>query len=101
MDKQAEPAAGKRLSVARPDAKRPTPRQLIYTVLEEGQTEGGPSRVVEIALIIVIVSNVVMVILETVPSIYGPYGGFFRAFEIFTVCVFATEYAVQRNAGRS
>ena len=95
MDKQAEPAAGKRLSGARPDARRPTPRQLVYTVLEEGQTEGGPSRVIEIALIIVIVSNVVMVILETVPSIYRAYGGFFRAFEIFAVVVFATEYVVR------
>ncbi len=95
MDQQTEPARATRLSAARPDAKRPTLRQRAYIILEEGQTEGGPSRVIEIVLIVLILSNVAMVVLETVPSIYGPYRGFFRAFELFTVCAFATEYAVR------
>ena len=95
MDQQTEPARATRLSAARPNAKRPTLRQRAYIVLEEGQSEGGPSRVIEIVLIALILSNVAMVILETVPSIYGPYRWYFRTFEIFTVCAFATEYAAR------
>ncbi|MEO8926754.1 MAG: cyclic nucleotide-gated ion channel [Caulobacteraceae bacterium] len=95
MDQQAEPASNRRPSATPRDAKRPTLRQLVYAILEEGQTEGGASRVVEYLLIVLIVSNVVMVILETVPTIYGPYRWFFQAFEEFTVFAFAAEYAVR------
>ncbi|MGI8841523.1 MAG: cyclic nucleotide-gated ion channel [Caulobacteraceae bacterium] len=94
MDQQAE-AAGRRIPAARAAPARPTARQRAYLILEEGQADGGPSRVVELALITLIVTNVVMVILETVPSIYGPYRDYFRGFELFTVCAFATEYAVR------
>jgi voltage-gated potassium channel len=95
MDQQAAPAPGKRITVTKADGKRPTLRQLAYLILEEGQTEGGWSRVVEFALIALIVSNVIMVILETVPQIYGRYHWWFGAFEIFTVYAFATEYAIR------
>jgi voltage-gated potassium channel len=95
MDQQAAPAPGKRIIVTKKDGKRPTLRQLAYLILEEGQTEDGWSRVVEFALIALIVSNVIMVILETVSQIYGRYHWWFGAFEIFTVYAFATEYAVR------
>lgn len=95
MDQQAEPGRGGRRMVTKEDAKRPSLRQLIYIVLEEGQTEGGPSRIVEPALIVLILSNVAAVILETVPDIYRPYQAYFQAFEILTVYAFAAEYAVR------
>ncbi|MGI9170039.1 MAG: cyclic nucleotide-gated ion channel [Caulobacteraceae bacterium] len=95
MDQQAEPTPGSRLSVNPKAAARPSLRQLVYIILEEGQTEGGPSRIVELALIVLILSNVAAVILETVPDIYRPYQGYFQAFEIFTVYAFAAEYAVR------
>ena len=95
MDQQAEPAPSKRMMVTKKDGKRPSLRQLTYTILEEGQTEGGWSRVVELALIILIVSNVIMVIMETVPEIYGKYHWYFGAFEAFTVYAFAIEWAAR------
>jgi voltage-gated potassium channel len=71
---------------------RPTVRQWAYTILEEGQTEGGISRAVEYVLIALIVSNTLAVILETVPALYNGYRTFFSAFEQFTVYAFAVEY---------
>jgi voltage-gated potassium channel len=95
MDQQADPAPNERMMVAKKDGKRPTLRQMAYVILEEGQTEGGWSRVVEFALIILIVSNVIMVIMETVPEVYSKYHWFFQGFEVFTVYAFAIEYAVR------
>jgi voltage-gated potassium channel len=74
---------------------RQTVRQIIYTVLEEGQTESGASRFVEIALIVIITTNVLAVILETVPSIYNPNKWLFSTFETFTVYAFAFEYILR------
>ena len=50
---------------------------------------------VEIALITLIVSNVAMVILETVPSIHARYAAWFSGFETFTVYTFAFEYLLR------
>ncbi len=91
MDQKAENQAGKR--VARPKAEHhASARQWAYLILEEGQTEGGVSRFVEMLLIALIVSNTVAVILETVPSLYNDYRVFFSAFEQITVYIFAIEY---------
>jgi len=48
-----------------------------------------------VALILLITSNVLMVILETVPSIYNPNKLFFSTFETFTVSAFAIEYLIR------
>ncbi len=95
MDQQAEPARGRRLSVIPKDGRPQTLRQLCHTILEEGQTEGGLSRVVELFLIVLIVSNVAAVIIETVPSIYARYHWYFGAFEEITVYAFAIEYVIR------
>ncbi|MEI9930991.1 MAG: hypothetical protein WDM89_10670 [Rhizomicrobium sp.] len=71
---------------------RNTPRQWAYLILEEGQTEGGISRFVEMLLIALIVSNTIAVILETVPELYNNYRAFFSTFEQVTVYIFAVEY---------
>jgi voltage-gated potassium channel len=95
MEKEAAPARGRRLIVDNRNAERPSLRQMIYIVLEEGQTQGGWSRVVEIILILLITSNVIMVILETVPAIYNPNKWIFSDFETFTVYTFAIEYCIR------
>ncbi|MDQ2859568.1 MAG: cyclic nucleotide-gated ion channel/potassium channel family protein [Pseudomonadota bacterium] len=95
MDQQAEPASDRRHSAAKKDAKRPTLRQRVHVTLEEGQAEGGLSHVVEYFLIVLIITNVVAIILETVPKLYARYHGFFSTFELFTVIVFAIEYALR------
>ena len=95
MDKETAPSPSRRLLVGDHDGARSSLRQMIYIVLEEGQTQGGVSQIVEIALIILIISNVIMVILETVPSVYNPYKDLFIGFEDFTVYAFASEYLIR------
>src|ERR1700754_4173152 len=91
MDQNVETPNGRR--IARPKTEhRNTLRQWAYLILEEGQTEGGVSRVVEMLLIALIVSNTLAVILETVPDLYNNYRPFFSAFEQITVYIFAVEY---------
>ncbi|HTT85320.1 MAG TPA: ion transporter, partial [Rhizomicrobium sp.] len=91
MSLEPETQAGGR--VARPRVEhRNTLRQWTYLILEEGQTEGGISRVLEMFLIALIVSNTIAVILETVPELYNGYRAYFTAFEQVTVYIFAAEY---------
>ena len=90
MQQENDTQSSKRL--ARKAEHRPTMRQWAYLILEEGQTEGGISRVVEMFLICLIVSNTIAVILETVPELYNRYRAFFTAFEQVTVYIFAVEY---------
>ena len=95
MNESGTPAVRKRLIAGDRGDGRQTLRQIIYSVLEEGQTETGASRIVEIALIVIIMTNVVAVVLETVPSIYNPNKALFGAFETFTVYTFAIEYLLR------
>ena len=95
MDNRTTPTGGGRLLISTRDGGRPSLRQMVYAVLEEGQTQGGVSQIVEIVLILLISSNVLAVILETVPEIYQPNKVFFSAFETFTVYTFAVEYIVR------
>jgi len=94
MDNEAA-ASGRRLSVHVKDRDGQSLRQWVHNVLEEGQTDEGVGRFVEFALIILITTNVLAVILETVPSIYGPNRAFFSGFETFTVYAFAIEYMIR------
>jgi voltage-gated potassium channel len=73
----------------------PTLRQSTYTVLEEGQVESLASRVVEGALIGLIVANVAAVALETVSLIYQRYHGSFHAFELLSIAAYTIEYSVR------
>lgn len=91
MDQKAENQPGKRVALPKVE-HHATFRQWAYLILEEGQTEGGVSRVVEMLLIGLIVSNTVAVILETVPALYNNYRWAFSAFEQITVYIFAVEY---------
>ena len=70
-------------------------RQSTYAILEEGQLEGWGSRLVEGALITLIVANVAAVALETVPAIYQHFRGFFRGFELFSIGAYTIEYATR------
>jgi voltage-gated potassium channel len=74
---------------------RRTARELVHTILEEGDTESRLGIAVEIALLTLILSNVAAIVLETVPDIYRPNRALFNGFETFTVGVFALEYAAR------
>jgi voltage-gated potassium channel len=74
------------------DGERPTFRQWTHTVLEEGQIDTLPGRVVEALLVVLIIANVTAVALETIPSVYGKFGALFSAFEQFSLFAYALEY---------
>jgi voltage-gated potassium channel len=50
---------------------------------------------VHVFLFVLILASVVVVILETVQSIYAPNEALFRAFDVFTVGVFTVEYVAR------
>lgn len=50
---------------------------------------------VDVSLLVLILMSVVVVVLETVESLYVPYETFFIAFDVFTVAVFTVEYVVR------
>jgi voltage-gated potassium channel len=72
-----------------------TLRQSTYAVLEEGQLESLGSRIIEGALITLIVANVVAVAIETVPFVYQHFHAFFRDFELFSIGAYTVEYALR------
>ena len=70
-------------------------RRRTHQILE-GTREGDlVNRVFEIFMIVLIAGNVLAVILETVHSLGAAYGGFFFAFEVFSVAVFSIEYVLR------
>jgi voltage-gated potassium channel len=95
MNRPTTPTVERRRLTNDGNGVRPSLRQSVFVVLEEGQTQGLLSRVVEIVTITLIVTNVIMVILETVPSVYDPSKVVFANFETFTVYFFAIEYLIR------
>ncbi len=62
------------------------------------EREVGTSRLdyaIDLFITLLIVTNVVAVMLETVVWIGGPYEPYFAAFEVFSVAVFTAEYALR------
>ena len=94
MDNEAA-ASGRRLSVDVKDRDGQSLRQWVYNVLEEGQTDEGVGRFVEFGSHPAHHDQRLAVILETVPTIYGPNRAFFSGFETFTVYAFAIEYLIR------
>lgn len=59
-----------------------------------GRSE-GEGRVIDLFLVVLIVTNVAAVILETIAGLKLSYGRIFFGFEVFSVAVFTVEYAVR------
>ncbi|MEB3331511.1 MAG: ion transporter [Synechococcaceae cyanobacterium] len=76
---------------------KPSLRRRVWDLLELTQDHSGSSKWdwLDIVLLVLIVTSVLAVILETVPSLTEAYGRFFRAFDIFTVVVFTIEYVIR------
>ncbi|MFN2457529.1 MAG: ion transporter [Chitinophagaceae bacterium] len=70
-------------------------KRKVYTLLHPELGETRWDKLVNTAIILLIVLNVVAVILETVPSIYEPYQHFFDNFDLFSVVVFSIEYVLR------
>ncbi len=70
-------------------------RKRTYQVLE-GRVHGdGLSRIVHAALVVLVVVSVLVVILESVPSLEARYGRAFLAMEVAAAVIFSAEYLLR------
>lgn len=72
-----------------------TLKRKLYDVLVETADESLPDRLIAAGLMILILANVVVVMLETVDELQGPYRRFFAIFETISVIVFSVEYLIR------
>ena len=70
-------------------------RARIYEVIESTQPGNGIGVWFDRFLIVLIVTNVIAVILETVDQISEVYSDFFFVFELFSVAIFSIEYLMR------
>ncbi|MEM7358259.1 MAG: ion transporter [Pseudomonadota bacterium] len=70
-------------------------RQRVYWWLERPDREALGPRLLEIALIVLIILNVSAVILETVDSIYSSWKPAFNLFEAISLSIFILEYLLR------
>ena len=70
-------------------------RARIYEVIESTQPGNGIGVWFDRFLIVLIVTNVIAVILETVDQISAVYSDFFFVFELFSVAIFSIEYLMR------
>ena len=68
-------------------------RRRLYLTLEPTEKGGGIlERIFEIALVLIITANIVIILIESIPGVYDDYQSQFDKFEIFTVIFFTIEY---------
>ena len=70
-------------------------RRRIYEILERGSAADRATTVLERALIVLIVLNLIAVALESVPALAARYGRWFDVIEIFSLVIFTAEYALR------
>jgi voltage-gated potassium channel len=63
-----------------------------FEILEAGGRKDPAARAVEIAIVLLVLSNVTATILETVPDLRARYGTLFLAVEFVSVALFLVEY---------
>lgn len=72
-----------------------TVRKRTAELLEAQRPNDGWARAVDLALIILIFANIIMIIFETEPEISAAYSTLFWRFEVFSVAVFTLEYLLR------
>jgi len=69
-------------------------KQRTFAILE-GDVAEPASRVCEIFIASLVILNVLAIILESVPEIYGAAGKYFHIFDLFSVGIFSLEYILR------
>jgi len=69
-----------------------TLRRRTYDFLELGSFGSRLATVFEMGMVFLIIANVIVVALETVPSLWQQYADFFVVFDNVSLSIFATEY---------
>jgi voltage-gated potassium channel len=72
--------------------KRVRFQRRLFQILEAPLTNDRQSRAVNSLLVILIVTNIAAIILESVGTLYERYGAAFRFLEIFSLTIFVVEY---------
>ncbi len=67
-------------------------RKRLAQLLENSTSSDRPSRILNLALIVLIMLNVLAIFAETEESIYLQYQEYFWRFEVFSVAIFSMEY---------
>ena len=70
-------------------------RQVVFRVLETAAEKDAASRVVDVALILLIMASVIAVILESIPGFEKRFGSELALFEGITVAIFTVEYVLR------
>lgn len=70
-------------------------RQRLWEILEVAGPDDRASRRFDLLLMVLILTNVTAVVLETVGEFYGRFRPWFDALELFTVAVFTLEYVTR------
>ena len=73
----------------------PSLRHRVHMILEAGRSSGTIGLAFEVFLIALIVSNAVIVSLDSVAGIAAAYGRYFQIFEIVSVAIFSLEYVLR------
>ncbi len=72
-----------------------TLKKYIFDVIESPNPEDWKGKCFDEFMIVLIITNVIAVVLETVESLRAAYGTFFLYFEYFSVALFSVEYALR------
>ena len=72
-----------------------TPRARIYRIIECSDPDDWKGQWFDGFMIVLIITNVIAVILETVAEIAAAHATFFYVFELFSVVVFTVEYSLR------
>lgn len=78
-----------------PEEQRSRLRRRVYEILEVGRGEDQTSIWVDRFLIVLIVLNILVFAIETVPSMEAAYGGLFFWFNVVSVLIFTAEYILR------
>ena len=72
-----------------------TLKKSIFDVIESPNPEDWRGKCFDDFMIVLIITNVLAVVLETVESLAAAYGTFFLYFEYFSVTIFTVEYLLR------
>lgn len=70
-------------------------KQRVWELVETAEGDDTASRFVDLFIISLIVVNVAVVILDSVPGLLSPWRDLVRGFELFSVAVFSIEYLLR------
>jgi voltage-gated potassium channel len=69
-----------------------TLRRRLYLILSPDEKGGTIEKVFELVLITTIILNILLIVLDSIPSLHVPYAALFSGFETFSLVFFTIEY---------